>query len=147
MHQNNDDKILRNFTLLEFDMKLDPNSELGENLVATAASAGEAEGMAESSDILNLPASVTCALSCPSDYIHTDAVLMQGLPITLCPEPSSFYSTAPVAYYRNLCPMNVSTVSQIKHGMNYHVFRCQQLTSVTTEPQLSFCSCCIISLR
>ena len=85
MHQNNDDKILRNFTLLEFDMKLDPNSELGENLVATAASAGEAEGMAESSDILNLPASVTCALSCPSDYFHIDAVLMQGLPITLCP--------------------------------------------------------------
>ena len=43
MRQNND-KILRNFTLPEFDMKLDLNSELGENLVATAASAGEAEG-------------------------------------------------------------------------------------------------------
>ena len=47
------------------------------------------EGMAESSDILNLPASVTCALSCPSDYLHTGVVLLQGLPITLCPEPFS----------------------------------------------------------
>ena len=89
------------------------------------------EGMAESSDILNLPVSVTCALSYPSDYIHTDVVLLQGLPITLCSEPSSFYSTARVACYRNLCPMNVSTVSQIKQTMNCHVFRCQQLTSVT----------------
>ena len=70
-------------------MKLDPNSELGENLVATAASAGEAEGMAESSDILNLPASVTCALSCPSNYIHTDAVLTQGLPPFVLSHPHS----------------------------------------------------------
>ena len=109
-------------------MKLDPNSELGENLVATAASAGEAEG--GYGRVLRYP---QFASVCHLRPVMSLRLYLYGCCSVTRPAYNPLSGAILILFHCACCilSVNVSTVSQIKQTVNCHVFRCQQLTSVT----------------